>query len=156
MANKAYSETAIQDIADAIREKNGSTDTYTVAQMGAAVRSLSSGGGGGYQSGDVVKAWQSTDMTVASGYSSVSVQYGTAVVNTDGVLSLGGTTGTLSISSVDSLATLKGKYCIPKTSSYGTTATDIYWIPEDATFTSSGSTTKTYKVDKANKMFVLA
>lgn len=32
MANKAYSETAIQDIADAIREKNGSTDTYIVAQ----------------------------------------------------------------------------------------------------------------------------
>lgn len=38
MANKLYEETAIQDIAEAIRETNGSTDTYTVAQMGDAVR----------------------------------------------------------------------------------------------------------------------
>lgn len=38
MANKLYEETAIQDIADAIREKNGSSDTYTVADMGEAVR----------------------------------------------------------------------------------------------------------------------
>ena len=44
MANKLYEESNIKDIADAIREKNGSTDTYTVAQMGSAIRNIPSGG----------------------------------------------------------------------------------------------------------------
>lgn len=44
MANKLYEETAIQDIADAIREKTSSTDTYKVAEMGDAIRSIPSGG----------------------------------------------------------------------------------------------------------------
>jgi len=35
--NKLYEENSIQDIADAIREKNGSSDTYTVAQMSGAI-----------------------------------------------------------------------------------------------------------------------
>lgn len=43
MANKLYEETAIQDIARAIREKNGGTATYKVAQMGNAIRDISSG-----------------------------------------------------------------------------------------------------------------
>lgn len=38
MANKLYEESAVADIAAAIRETNGKTDTYTVAQMGDAVR----------------------------------------------------------------------------------------------------------------------
>ena len=41
--NKLYEESAIQDIASAIREKNGSTATYKVAQMGNAIRDISSG-----------------------------------------------------------------------------------------------------------------
>lgn len=45
MANKLYDEAAIQDIADAIREKNGTTNTYVVAQMGNAVRAIQSSGG---------------------------------------------------------------------------------------------------------------
>ena len=45
MANKLYEENSIRDIANAIREKNGSSDTYTVAEMGDAVRSIESGGG---------------------------------------------------------------------------------------------------------------
>ncbi len=40
MANKLYEETSIQDIAKAIREKNGGNATYTVAQMGNAVRAI--------------------------------------------------------------------------------------------------------------------
>ena len=40
--NKLYEEASIQDIADAIREKTGGTDTYTVAQMGDAIRGISS------------------------------------------------------------------------------------------------------------------
>lgn len=48
MANKLYEENSIRDIANAIREKNGSSDTYTVAEMGDAVRSIESGGGVDY------------------------------------------------------------------------------------------------------------
>ena len=41
MAKKLYEESSIQDIANAIREKNGTTTKYKVAEMGAAVRALS-------------------------------------------------------------------------------------------------------------------
>lgn len=43
MANKLYEESHIQDIANAIREKNGNSNTYTVAQMGDAIRNIPSG-----------------------------------------------------------------------------------------------------------------
>lgn len=39
--NKLYDEESIKDIADAIREKNGTTDTYKVGEMGKAIRTLS-------------------------------------------------------------------------------------------------------------------
>ena len=41
MSKKLYEESSIQDIATAIREKNGTTTKYKVAEMGAAVRALS-------------------------------------------------------------------------------------------------------------------
>ena len=41
MGKKLYEESSIQDIAAAIREKNGSTTTYKVAEMGGAVRAIS-------------------------------------------------------------------------------------------------------------------
>ena len=41
MSKKLYEESSIQDIATAIREKNGTTTKYKVAEMGAAVRTLS-------------------------------------------------------------------------------------------------------------------
>lgn len=40
MAKKLYEETAVQDIADAIREKTGGAETYKIAQMGGAVRGI--------------------------------------------------------------------------------------------------------------------
>lgn len=40
MAKKLYEENNIQGIANAIREKNGSQNVYTVAQMGNAVRAI--------------------------------------------------------------------------------------------------------------------
>ncbi len=43
MANKLYEEDDIQDIADAIRAKNGSNNTYKVSQMAAAITALPSG-----------------------------------------------------------------------------------------------------------------
>lgn len=45
MAMKLYSDSDIQDIADAIRAKNGSQNTYTVSQMAAAITAIPSGGG---------------------------------------------------------------------------------------------------------------
>ncbi len=40
MANKLYEENSISDIAEAIRSINGKKDTYTVSQMGEAIRSV--------------------------------------------------------------------------------------------------------------------
>ena len=40
MAKKLYEESSIRDIAHAIREKNGTTTKYKVAEMGAAVTAL--------------------------------------------------------------------------------------------------------------------
>lgn len=40
MAKKLYEEAAVQDIADAIREKTVGTETYKIAQMGNAVRAI--------------------------------------------------------------------------------------------------------------------
>lgn len=41
MALKLYNDTDIQDIADAIRALNGSSDTYKVSEMAAAIRAIS-------------------------------------------------------------------------------------------------------------------
>ena len=40
MAKKLYEEASVQDIATAIREKTGGTETYKIAQMGDAVRGI--------------------------------------------------------------------------------------------------------------------
>lgn len=45
MSNKLYEESDIQGIANAIRSKNGSSDTYTVSQMAQAITDIPSGGG---------------------------------------------------------------------------------------------------------------
>lgn len=45
MANKLYEETDIQNIANAIRGKNGTQDTYKVSQMANAITNIPSGGG---------------------------------------------------------------------------------------------------------------
>lgn len=41
MAKKLYEEASVQDIADAIREKNGAATKYKISEMGAAVRAIS-------------------------------------------------------------------------------------------------------------------
>ena len=43
MANKLYEETSIRNIAKAIREKSGSTDTYKVSEMAQAIKTLQTG-----------------------------------------------------------------------------------------------------------------
>lgn len=44
MAMKLYNDASIQDIADAIRSKNGLSDTYTVAEMAQAIEDIPSSG----------------------------------------------------------------------------------------------------------------
>lgn len=46
MANKLYDETSVQNIANAIREKNGSTSTYTIGEMSQAINNLNTTGDG--------------------------------------------------------------------------------------------------------------
>lgn len=43
MAKKLYEEASVQDIANAIREKTGGAETYKIAQMGNAVRGITTG-----------------------------------------------------------------------------------------------------------------
>lgn len=40
MTKKLYTESSVEDIADAIRAKNGSSDTYTVGEMAAAISAI--------------------------------------------------------------------------------------------------------------------
>lgn len=44
MSKKLYEESSIQAIANAIRAKNGSTDTYKISEMAGAIESLNVGG----------------------------------------------------------------------------------------------------------------
>jgi len=45
MSKKLYEENDIQNITDAIREKNGPSDTYKVSDMATAVSEIPTGGG---------------------------------------------------------------------------------------------------------------
>ena len=47
MALKLYNDTDVQNIANAIRAKNGSSDTYKVSQMASAITAIPSGSSGG-------------------------------------------------------------------------------------------------------------
>ena len=113
------------------------------------------GASGGPAAGDIVKARQITNLTLGSGYSNIRVSYGSQVVNNEGTLALGGTTGTVTVSAASDLNVVKGKYVSPS-STMTSTSTAIYYIPEDATITQSGSTySKSYTANKANQMFIL-
>ena len=45
MAEKLYEETAVANIANAIRNKNGQTTTYKIAEMAQAINNIPTGGG---------------------------------------------------------------------------------------------------------------
>lgn len=101
----------------------------------------------GYKSGDVVKA-TSISLTLGTSYLSASITYGTSVVNTNGVLSLGDSTS-VTASSARDLDVVKGKYV--------QISSTIYYIPTDASITQTGAMyNKSYTSDKANPVFVIA
>lgn len=69
MAKKLYEESNIQAIADAIRGKNGETTKYKVSDMPTAISAIETGGGAGggggnMESGELVIAANSTEITI--------------------------------------------------------------------------------------------
>ncbi len=58
MSKKLYEESSIRDIANAIREKNGTTTKYKVAEMGAAVRDLPTGGGNPFEAFESLESFK--------------------------------------------------------------------------------------------------
>ena len=91
MAKKLYDETSVQNIANAIREKNGSTSTYTIGEMSQAISDLNTTGSTdvsltitGASVGQTVKisavddngvptAWEPVDMTAGKELSWIEV-----------------------------------------------------------------------------------
>lgn len=53
---KLYEESCVQDIADAIRNKNGTTNTYTIRNMADAINNIQSGSSGGTGLPDIIIA----------------------------------------------------------------------------------------------------
>ena len=76
MSKKLYEESDVQAIADAIREKNGLTDTYTVSQMAAAISAIEAGGGG-LPSGWATGTFQRTPANMTK---EVSIEHGLGAV----------------------------------------------------------------------------
>ena len=75
MSNVLVQESSLQAIATAIRAKNGSQDTYTPAEMAAAIRAISGGGGGSAVLGTRTIAFNGTVNAASDnldGYSSVT------------------------------------------------------------------------------------
>ena len=58
---KLYEEAAVQAIADAIREKNGSSDTYKPGEMASAILAIPTGGGG---TTDLFYSWDEETLTL--------------------------------------------------------------------------------------------
>lgn len=103
----------------------------------------------GLAAGDIAYAKEISNLTLASGYSTTTISYGSEVdKDTDGNLILSGETGSASANSVANLEVIKSKY-IKITSG-------IYYVPEDAIITQTGQTyNRTYITDKAKPTFIL-
>lgn len=144
---------------DATAEDVAAGKTFTsAAGVKVTGTATSSGSSSGYSSGDIVKAYPTSSLSLGTGssYSSLSLSYGSDITQTNGTIALSGTTGSVTVSSTDDLSVLLGKY-VTVGSSYATTLSGIYYIPTDTTFSTSGSTYSTsYVASSANKMFVLA
>ena len=76
MSEAIITESYLTDIADAIRAKNGSNETYTPAEMAAAISNIPSGGSGGGATIEALTVTQNGTYTAPSGvdgYSPVTV-----------------------------------------------------------------------------------
>lgn len=63
MSNKLYEEEDVRGIATAIRNKTGSTGTYTISQMASAIDAIETGSGGGGDSIDLINEFISSDLS---------------------------------------------------------------------------------------------
>lgn len=76
MSKKLYEESDVQAIANAIRTKNGLTDTYTISQMAAAITAIETGGGG-LPEGMAMGTFQCTPANMTK---EVSIEHGLGAV----------------------------------------------------------------------------
>lgn len=76
MSKKLYEESDVQAIANAIRTKNGLTDTYTISQMAAAISAIETGGGG-LPEGMATGTFQRTPANITK---EVSIEHGLGAV----------------------------------------------------------------------------
>lgn len=75
MSKKLYEENSIKAIADAIRGKNGSTDTYKLSAMAAAITAIETGGS--LPEGIATGTFQCAPATMSK---EVSIEHGLGVI----------------------------------------------------------------------------
>jgi len=87
MANKLYSETAIQNIASSIRSKNGTQNVYTVSQMAQAILDIPTGGGQSYNNGKnnfwIYVSEANTSVTITVETVGDTIDWGDSTVDTN-------------------------------------------------------------------------
>lgn len=92
MAQKLYEESNIQDIANAIRSKNGLTTTYKPSEMAAAISAIS-GGGGSNEKAIVEKTisgiYTNNEITKIGGYAFAGLGNNITGINAPNVESVG-------------------------------------------------------------------
>ena len=101
MTRVAITESYLGDIADAIRSKNGSLDTYTPAEMATAISNIPTGGIINNQNKTVNPSTSQQSVTYDSGYTGL----GTVTVN---AMPSGSATGPSSISSTGATVSTSG------------------------------------------------
>ena len=138
MANKLYSEGAVQNIADAIRQKNGLSSTYKISQMAQAILDLPSGGGGGLE---LITNEQRKALSVVSGsYSNIGSHAFTYCSNLTTVNLTGCTyIGSMAFASCSNLTTVNLPDCKSLNVSAFTSCSNLTTIslPECTTVSSS-------------------
>ena len=87
MADYLIKDTTLTNIADAIRAKKSSTDTYTPAEMATAISSIETGGGGGLTAEDLTFTGDLTKFNYYGRMSKIIKKYGSQM-SFNGITSL--------------------------------------------------------------------